>query len=164
MSYDSGVLNTNIVLNNGNDKLTLASTSVRAVTCSVTAATANQTIPLATVSPAMFPAAGSVAARTPFSLGLSCQAGVSVSVTFSSTSGVSGVDSVLGNAGTAQGIGVQLLDPTQAPLVLGSPLTLTSGTTGNMSFPFYAQYYRLGASPVVPGTVHSTAVFTMSYR
>ncbi|MEI5999722.1 fimbrial protein [Paraburkholderia bengalensis] len=144
--------------------MTLASVPVRAVTCSVTAATSNQTIPLATVSPAMFPAAGAVAARTPFSLGLNCQTGVKVAVTFSSTSGTTGIASVLGNLGTATGIGVQMLDSTQTSLVLGSPLVLTSSTTGNMSFPFYVQYYRLGTAPVVSGTVRATAIFTMSYQ
>jgi len=112
----------------------------------------------------MFPAAGSVAARAPFSLGLACQSGVKVSVTFSSTSGSTGIGSVLGNAGSAAGIGLQLLDSTQAPLVLGSPLVLSASTTGNMTFPFYVQYYRLGAPPVVAGSVRATAVFTMSYQ
>ncbi|MBP0592722.1 fimbrial protein [Paraburkholderia sp. LEh10] len=162
--YYTGVLNTGFTLNNGANTMTVASAPIRAVTCSVTAATANQTIPLATVSPAMFPAAGTVAAKTPFSLGLNCQTGVKVSVTFNSTSGTTGVASVLGNLGTATGIGVQLLDSSQAPLVLGNPLVLTSSTTGNMSFPFYVQYYRLGAAPVVSGTVRATAIFTMSYQ
>lgn len=164
ITYYTGVLNTGVPLNNGTNTMTLAATPIRGVTCSVTAATANQTIPLATVSPSMFPAAGAVAARTPFSLGLACQTGVKVSVTFSSTSGTTSIASVLGNVGSATGIGVQLLDSTQAPLVLGNPLLLTASTTGNMSFPFYVQYYRLGAPVVAPGSVHSTAVFTMSYQ
>ncbi|MBN3753242.1 type 1 fimbrial protein [Paraburkholderia sp. Tr-20389] len=95
---------------------------------------------------------------------MTCQTGVGVSVTFSSTSGASGVPSVLANVGTAQGIRVQLLDSTQSPLVLDSPLLLTASTTGNMSFPFYVQYYRVGAPAVVAGTVRATAVFTMSYQ
>lgn len=166
-TYNTGVLNTNVPLNGGGSAswISVASnTPVRTVTCSVTAATANQTVYLATISPSMLSAAGASAARTPFSLALTCQSGVKVSVTFSSSSGNSGVASVLGNAGTAQGVGVQLLDSTQTPVTLDAPLTLTSSTTGNMSFPFYAQYYRLGAASVVSGSVKATAVFTMSYQ
>ncbi|MPW15383.1 fimbrial protein [Paraburkholderia sp. CNPSo 3157] len=163
--YNTGVLNTGYTLNNGSSTMSVANgTQVRVVTCSVTAATANQTIPLATVSPSMFTTAGSVAARTGFSLGLNCQSGVKVAITFSSTSGNSGVASVLGNLGTARGVGVQLLDSTQAPITLDSPLTLTSSTTGNMSFPFYAQYFRVGTPAVIAGSVRATAVFTMSYQ
>jgi type 1 fimbria pilin len=163
-SYNTGVLNTGYTLNNGADTMTVANTPVRGVTCSVTAASANQTIPLATINPSMFPTAGSVAAKTPFSLGLNCQSGVKVSVTFSSTSGNSGVASVLANAGSATGIGIQLLDASQSPITLDVALPLTSSTTGNMSFQFFSQYYRLGVAPVVAGTVRATAIFTMSYQ
>ncbi|WP_248322072.1 fimbrial protein [Caballeronia sp. Sq4a] len=166
-TYYTGVLNTGIPLNGGGSAswISVASnTPVRTVTCSVTAATANQTVYLATISPSMLSAAGAVAARTPFALTLTCQSGVKVSVTFSSSSGNSGVASVLGNAGSAQGVGVQLLDSTQTPVTLDAPLVLTSSTTGNMSFPFYAQYYRLGAAAVVSGSVKTTAIFTMSYQ
>lgn len=164
-SYNTGVLNTGYVLNNGSSTMSVANnTAVRGITCSVTAATANQTIPLATVNPNMFPAAGSTAAKTPFSLDLNCQSGIKVAVTFSSTSGSSGVASVLGNSGSATGIGVQLLDSSQAPIILDAALQLTSSTTGNMSFQFYSQYYRLGSAKVVAGTVRATAVFIMSYQ
>lgn len=164
-TYRTGVLNSNYELNNGSAGMSVANnTPVRGVTCSVAAASANQTIPLATINPAMFPVAGSVAAKTPFSLGLNCQAGVNVSVTFSSASGNSGVASVLANAGSATGIGVQLLDASQAPITLDAALPLTSSTTGNMSFRFFSQYYRLGVAPVVAGTVRATAIFTMSYQ
>ncbi|MFM0508894.1 fimbrial protein [Paraburkholderia sp. RL17-373-BIF-A] len=163
-SYNTGVLNTGYTLNNGADTMTVSNTPVRGVTCSVTAASANQTIPLATINPAMFPTAGSVAAKTPFSLGLNCQSGVKVSVTFSSTSGNSGVASVLANAGSATGIGVQLLDASQSPITLDVALPLTSSTTGNMSFQFFLQYYRLGVAPVVAGAARATAIFTMSYQ
>ncbi|REE23258.1 type 1 fimbria pilin [Paraburkholderia sp. BL27I4N3] len=164
-SYNSGILRTGTTLNNDAATLSVANnTPVRGVTCSVTSASANQTIPLATTSPAAFPTGGSVDAKTPFSLGLNCQSGVKVAVTFSSTSGSSGVASVLANAGSATGIGVQLLDASQSPLALDAALSLTSSTTGNMSFQFFSQYYRLGGAPVVAGTVRATAIFTMSYQ
>lgn len=162
--YVSGVLNTNIPLNNGSNKLTLTTGAIRPVTCSVTADTATQTVALRPVSASAFPAAGSTAANAPFSIGLSCQAGVSVAVTFSSASGSSSLPNVIASNGTATGIGVQLLNASRSAIKLDSPLQLTSGTTGNASFQFFAQYYRLGAASVAPGTVNAAAIFTMTYQ
>jgi type 1 fimbria pilin len=163
--FDTYIMNSGYTLNNGNDLVWLnTGTVIKAVTCDVTAATANQTITLPTVSSSAFPAIGSVAGRQAFSLGLTCQAGVQISVMFTSTSGSTGVASVLGNSGTAAGIGVQLLDSTFAPITLDSPLLLTSNSTGNSSFNFGTQYYRVSTSPVNPGSVRATAIFTMIYQ
>ena len=164
-AYNTGVLGSGIVLNNGNSYISVASgTPVRAVSCSVTAATANQTIYLARVSPAMLASAGAVTAQTPFSIGLSCSAGVKVAVTFVSASGNSGIASVLASTGTATGVGIQLLDSSRNAITLNTALQLTSGTTGDMTFQFYGQYYRLGAPPVTSGTVNASVIFTMSYQ
>lgn len=138
--------------------------SVRLVTCSVTAATANQTIALTAISPSMLNSAGATAATTPFSIDLTCQSGVKVAVTFSSASGNSGIPSVIASNGTAKGVGVQLLNASRTPISLDTALQLSSGTTGNMSFPFYGQYYRLGGPEVAAGTVNASAIFTMSYQ
>ncbi|WP_168791896.1 fimbrial protein [Paraburkholderia aromaticivorans] len=162
--YISGVLNTNVQLNNGSNRLTVTGGPIRGVSCSVTANTANQTIYLGSVSASAFPTAGSTAATTPFSIGMSCQSGVSVAVTFSSVSGTSGVPTAVASNGTATGVGVQLLNAARTAIVLDSPFPLTSGTTGNMSFQFFARYYRLGAAPVTPGTVNASAIFTMTYQ
>ncbi|CAB3656626.1 hypothetical protein LMG24238_01443 [Paraburkholderia sediminicola] len=138
--------------------------AVRSVGCSVTSATANQTIPLAAVSPSVLNSAGATAATTPFSIGLNCEAGVKVAVTFSSASGNSGIPSVIASNGTAKGVGVQLLNSSRTPISLDTALQLSSGTTGNMSFQFYGQYYRLGGPTVTAGTVNASAIFTMSYQ
>nr|WKF59876.1 Fimbria adhesin protein [Paraburkholderia busanensis] len=164
-TYFTGLLKTGIGLNNGAGTLQIASgTAIRTVTCSVTAATAYQTVPLATISPAMLASAGAVAAKTPFSLTLNCDKGVNVAITFTSASGASGIPSVLGSNGSASGVGVQLLDASQKPITLGTALPLTSSTLGNDSFPFYAQYYRLSAATVKAGRVNATGIFTMSYQ
>jgi type 1 fimbria pilin len=164
-TYRTGVLNTGYELNNGANLMTIASGStIRSISCSVNPASASQTIFLATVSPTMFASAGAVAARMPFALALNCQSGVKVSVMFSSASGKESIPSVLASVGTATGIGVQLLDASQTPISLDSSVLLTGNTTGNMSFQFYAQYYRLGASPISPGTVRAMAIFTMIYQ
>lgn len=163
--YATRIFNSRAPLNNGRNLMSVASgTPVRPVSCSVAADTANQTIPLATVSPSMFASAGSTAAKTPFSIGLSCESGVKVAVTFSSVSGASGVPTVVASNGTATGVGVQLLDTSHKPITLDKALRLTFGTTGNMSFQFYAQYYRLSAVDVTAGRVNASAIFTMSYQ
>lgn len=164
-NYNVGVLNTGYVLTSNALVLYIAGgTAVRPVTCSVTSATANQSIPLATVSPSSLPQAGAAFAKTPFSIGLVCESGVKVAVTFSSTSGSSGIGSVLASTGTATGVGVQLLDASLAPIALDSTLQLSAGTIGNDSYRFFGQYYRLGAAEVTPGTVRAAAIFTMSYQ
>jgi type 1 fimbria pilin len=161
-TYNAGVLNTGVGLGG---TLSIASgTVVRLVTCSVTAATANQTVFLPTISASALGSAGAVAAKTPFSIALSCQSGVAVAITFSSASGSSGIPSVLGSNGTAAGVGVQLLNASQTAITLDTALQLTRGTSGNDSFRFYAQYYRLGATRPTPGTVSATTIFTMSYQ
>ncbi|MFM0361418.1 fimbrial protein [Paraburkholderia sediminicola] len=154
-----------VALNNGSNAIYVSNNpAIRPVSCSVTTATANQTIPMAPVSPSALSSAGAVAGRTPFSIGLNCSSGVKVSVTFSSTSGNSGVASVLASTGTATGTGIQLLDASWTPIALDAARQVSSGTTGDDSFRFYAQYYRLGAAQVTPGTVNATAIFTMSYQ
>ncbi|MFM0250160.1 fimbrial protein [Paraburkholderia sediminicola] len=161
-TYNAGVLNTGSGLGGA---LTIASgTEVRPVTCSVTAETANQVIPLDQVKTSALASAGATAGRKPFSIGLSCESGVKVAVTFTSASGSSGIPTVIASNGTATDVGVQLLDVSQTPIILDTALQLTNATTGNASFQFYAQYYRLGAAQVGPGTVNAAAIFTMSYQ
>ncbi|MFM0341104.1 fimbrial protein [Paraburkholderia fungorum] len=165
-SYNTGIY-TRAALNNSSAASALSvanGTSVRPVTCSVTSATANQTIPMVPISPSALNAAGAVAARTPFSISLSCESGVKVAVTFTSASGNSGIGSVLASTGSATGVGVQLLDASWAPITLDAARQLSSGTTGNDSFQFYGQYYQLGAAQVTPGAVNASAIFTMSYQ
>lgn len=164
-TYYSGVLNSGVALNNGNNTLKIASgTAVKPVTCSVTAATANQTVVLPTISPSALGAAGQVAGKTPFSIALSCEAGVKVAITFSSASGSSGIPTVVASTGTAAGVGVQLLNSSWTPITLDTALQLSSGTTGDTSFQFYGQYFQLATARATPGSVNAAAIFTMSYQ
>lgn len=163
-SYRTGLYQTGVLLNNSASTVSANNTSVTAITCGVAPASVNPFITLASVSPSAFPSIGSAAARTPFSLSLTCQAKVAISVTFSSTSGSTGVAGALGNTGTAASVGVQLLDAAQKPLPLDAPVLLTASSTPDPSFPFFAQYIRLGSAAVTAGTVRATAIFTMSYQ
>lgn len=60
------------------------------------------------------------------------------------------------------GIGMRMRDAAGKPMVGTGACSTDSqlGTTGVD----YAQYYRLGAAPVSPGSVNATAIFTMSYE
>jgi type 1 fimbria pilin len=162
--WATGILNTGVPLNGGSNSISIAGAAIRPVSCSVTTATANQTIRMLPVKTSAFGSAGATAGMAPFTLGLSCESGVKVAVTFSSTTGSSGIPSVIASNGTATGVGIQLLGGSQTPINLDTALQLTSGTTGNMSFQFYGQYYQLGAAQVTPGTVNASAIFTMSYQ
>ncbi|TCK38472.1 type 1 fimbria pilin [Paraburkholderia sp. BL8N3] len=159
-----GVLNTGYLLND--DRATMGvdtSTALRAVTCFVTSDTANQSIPLMTVNSSKLASTGAVAARTPFSIGLTCDSGVRVNVTFSSVAGSSGVDSVVKSNGTATGVGIQLLDASDSPIVLDQSHNVVGSTAGNATVRFSAQYYRLSGG-VTTGTVQASAIYTMSYQ
>jgi type 1 fimbria pilin len=163
-SYKTGVLSTGVVLNNGTSYLYIPDgTAVRAVTCTVTAATASQTVSMRTANSAALSTTGAVAGKTPFAINLTCQSGVKVNVSFSSVSGSSGVASVVGSTGTATGIGIQLLDASDTPIVLDQSHTVVNSTSGSTTVPFSAQYYRLG-SGVATGTVRAAATYTMSYQ
>lgn len=163
-SYKTGVMNTGVVLNNGTSYLFISdSPAVKAVTCSVTAATANQTVSMRTANSSTLATTGAVTGKTPFSIGLTCQSGVKVNVTFSSPAGTSGVDSVVPSTGTATGVGIQLLDATNNPISLDQMRTVVNSTAGTTSVPFFAQYYRLATGDVT-GTVRAAAVYTMSYQ
>lgn len=163
-SYNTGVLNTGYVLNNGASYMYVADgTAVKAVTCSVTAATANQTVSMRTANSSTLAATGAVSGKTPFSIALTCQSGVKVNVTFSSAAGASGVDSVVKSTGTATGIGIQLLDASDAPIALDQAHKVVESTSGNTTIPFFAQYYRLSGGTAT-GTVQAAATYTMSYQ
>lgn len=163
-TYNTGVLNTGYGLNGNNGNISVLSTVVlREVTCSVKTGTANQTISLPSASARSLASVGQTSERTPFQITMTCDPGIAISIKFESATADSGVASVLGSTGGATGVGVQLLDSTQKPVVLGQVLPLLALTTGNVTFPFFAQYYRLSAA-IHPGPVNAAAIFTMSYQ
>nr|WP_241390667.1 fimbrial protein [Serratia proteamaculans]ULG17713.1 fimbrial adhesin [Serratia proteamaculans] len=65
---------------------------------------------------------------------------------------------------SAQGVGIQLLDTDEDPVVFGLPRYVgTSLTDGDYSIRFFARYYQIEQN-VRAGNVQATASFTMTYQ
>jgi hypothetical protein len=140
-----------------------SSTQVRAVTCSISTDSANQSVPLNPVTVNALASVGATAGLTSFHLDLSCVAGVKVNMTLQSVAADSGVNSVLASTGTSSGVGVQILDATYTAFTLNEIHKLIDSTTGNATINFFAQYYRL-SSVLKPGSVKAQGIITMSYQ
>ncbi len=132
--------------------------------CTVTTSSASQAITLPSVLSSTFASVGSTAGASAFSVDLvNCITQTAVTMTVSGT--VDTVQSVLKNTGTAQGIGVQLLNGGAAGSALALNSAIAVGNVGagtSMSIPMAAQYYRLGT--VGAGSVVAVATVTLTYN
>jgi type 1 fimbria pilin len=143
-------------------------TAITALTCTVFPP---PSVNLPSVKTGSLHTVGNTAGDTPFSIGLSCQPGSNINVTFTDATNPSNRSSNLSLAtgSTAQGVALQVL-------YSGSPLHYgaDSGVAGNQnqfyvgpsasttSIPLTARYVSVGA--VTPGMVLGLATFTMSYQ
>ena len=148
---------------------TLTDGTINALACSITTPQLNfiiGDIPASTF--------GSTVGTTPAgaqntqNLGLSCSAGTNITV---SLSGVQNPDSAnpsvmaltgQGSAGTAKGVGVQLLY-NGAPLSINSPLLLKRSSGGQETLPLTARYYQTLTS-VESGSANATATLNLTYQ
>lgn len=130
--------------------------------CSVTGGT-DLTFNLASVSSGGLPDVNSTAGRTEQSLNLTCDEDTTVYMTISGTS-VADNPTVIQNTGTAQGVGLQLLDVTNnnTPVTLGERWKVISQTGTSAAIPLAAQYIRTGA--VTSGTVTASVTYTLDYQ
>ncbi|RQR53137.1 fimbrial protein [Burkholderia sp. Bp9125] len=72
----------------------------------------------------------------------------------------------LGTGSTAAGVGIQLVDRSNAPLPLNKSITLSAydkSTGGSYSIPLVAQYIQTGAT-IKPGTVRGSAQILVDYQ
>ena len=132
-------------------------------------------VTLPPVATSTFTAVGTTAGQTPFNVQLSCRtAGVSISVTLSTSSpqaGATGVIAPTTGTGYAQNVGVQVLTRGTSCNASGAPAAVTFGTpigegatpSGVCNLPFAAQYYET-ASPTTAGNVTATATYTLTYQ
>lgn len=135
-----------------------------APSCKLSAGTANQVITLPRISASSLPTVGSTAGATRFGLNLENCVTQSI-VTMNISGDATAVGSVLQNHGSAQGIGVQLLNggPAGTPLPLNTDVGMGNvGAATTMSIPLGVRYYRLGT--VTPGTVDSVATVSFNYN
>ncbi|MCF8581542.1 fimbrial protein [Enterobacter ludwigii] len=170
-SGDIGTGQTNFTLSNLGVLLTLNITggTVTTVACAITTPTLN--FPIGNIPAALF---GTTVGTTPATaqntqnLGLNCDAGANINVSLTGTQNPDvGTTSVLaltgqGNAGVAQGVGVQILY-NGSPLVLNNRIVLKQSSGGQETFPLTARYYQTKTS-VMPGTANASATLNLTYQ
>ena len=101
-------------------------------------------------------------------LGLECDAGANINVSLAGTQNPDdSQDSILaltgqGDAGVAQGVGVQLLY-NGTPLELNKNIVLKKSAGGQETFPIVARYYQTKTT-VMPGKANALATLNISYQ
>ncbi|NWK77834.1 fimbrial protein [Aquitalea sp. LB_tupeE] len=140
-------------------------------TCSLQSnSISNITLPQITSN--ALPSINSRAGMTQFRLMVNCPNNTNLNITFTDNNNIGQTTNILTPAttSTAKGVGVQLqyngtiisFGPDSAEPGTTNQIVLNSNLTGVQSFPFTASYIRTGT--VTPGTLSSTATFTLSYQ
>jgi len=135
-------------------------------TCKVS--NANITVPMGDVPSKNFKGINSTTADKEFNVALSCNPNTSIAVTLN---GVQNPDTAnntvlaldnIGGAGTADGVGVQLMY-NNAPIALSSTTMLKTSSGGMDSLTFIARYFQT-KSTVTPGQANATALLNFTYQ
>lgn len=126
-------------------------------------------VTLPTLSTQVFRQPDDRAGTTPFEIEINCdnETAVEVSVTMIDAMDNTNKTSVLTNNGSAQGIGVAILDERRGFTALSEPWPLTidaSSAAVSYKLPLQAAYQRLGTARVSQGTVNAKSTVTVSYR
>lgn len=156
-----------------------ANVTINPTTITVTASGCIVAAPAASVSLGRvnmhdLPDEGSTSEDSAFTVGMTCDAGVSVYAVVSDQSDPGNHSTTLSLTGDsgAQGVGVQIFYNTVGPLALGAD-SAASGTANQffiqstsaqeqLNLPFQVRYVRTG--PLVPGTANALAGITFSYQ
>lgn len=135
-------------------------------TCAITTDPTVVTLPPVTVASLNNGTYQATAGQVPFNLHLVCTTNAQLSITLSSND-EDGDPGVIDSTGTAQSMGVQLLDSSKNPVPFDTAMAEGTTTIGQNNFKFYAQYYVIFWAqygyPVTPGTVTATATYTLTY-
>ncbi|MBP0591988.1 fimbrial protein [Paraburkholderia sp. LEh10] len=173
-AFAFGVYNTGTVLNDDKGGINTGNSSIyptgnivfQNITCTTDYPLA-VTLPAASV--ADLPAVGSTSGTTRFDIGVICDSNAVASISMGPAAGISAINPGAGivglqnNAGSASGVGIQILDQNRNPFSMVSFNSLGSVSANLRSaFPFFARYNRV--SSLSPGSVTSAVVFTMSYQ
>jgi type 1 fimbria pilin len=145
------------------------SSTISTASCTVTEASKSLSVPLGNIQAHSIPSVGSVADSHNFSIDMTCNAGVGVSVKINANedSNISGQGVIAltaatdGNA-TASGVGVQLLY-NNSPIPLNQSLAVGQADLGAFKIPLIARYYRT-RNTVTPGVANATATYTLTYN
>ncbi len=122
------------------------------------------TVALPPVLTSALSTAGATAGTTPFSLSITgCPTGTQLAISFSSVQDGSAT-TVAQSTGSASNVGVQMLNSARTPVDITGTQTTNLGTVssgGNLSVPYYAQYYATGQAGI--GTVSAAVTYTLTY-
>lgn len=122
-------------------------------------------VQLPRVASGAFSGKDSTAGSTPFNIHLTCPSGVTATldIQFDAQTGTApGYTTVLGNQGTATGVGVELVDGNGVSVAFGQA-TRVGAISRNLTLPYAAQYHAT-ATTVTGGSVAAKATFTLSYE
>ncbi len=130
--------------------------------CTIVTNPINVTLP--TVATNAFTGVGSVSAKTPFQIQLSCPPATAVAKITMHTATPDSHPGVVkpAGAGYAAGIGVQVLDANSNPIVFETQ-TVVTPPNATTSIPYFAQYFQTATS-VSGGNVKATVTFDIFYQ
>lgn len=139
---------------------------VTALACSLNSTSIN--VPLGDVLSTKFTGVGSTTGDKNFDLGLTCDKDAKINVSLAGTQNADTTEtSVLaltntGQAGTASGVGVQLLYG-GTPLKINNNVLLKTSPGGQEALPFSARYYQTKTN-VSAGLANSSATLNITYQ
>ncbi|CAI1232586.1 fimbrial protein [Serratia quinivorans] len=142
------------------------SSTLTKIACSLDSTSIN--VPLGDVAATQFSGVASTAGGKSFDLGLTCDKDARINLSLAGTQNTDTQDtSVLaltgtGQAGTATGVGVQLLYG-GLPLQINNNILLKTSAGGQETLPFTARYYQTLAS-IGAGLANSSATLNITYQ
>ncbi|WP_261109092.1 fimbrial protein [Serratia liquefaciens] len=140
--------------------------NITSLACSLNSTSIN--VPLGDVLDIKFTAIGTTVGDKSFDVGLTCDKDARINVALAGTQNSDTTDtSVLaltntGQAGTAKGVGVQLLYG-GVPLKINNNIVLKTSPGGQETLPFTARYYQT-QTPVGAGLANSSATLNITYQ
>lgn len=126
-------------------------------------------VTLPTLSKQVLRRADERAGSTPFEIEINCNNEVAVDVTVTMTDALDSTNktTVLTNSGSAQGVGVAIVDNGTGFSALSEPWPLTIGASSSVvtyKLPLRAAYQRLGTAKVSQGSVSAKSTVTVTYQ
>lgn len=138
--------------------------------CTVDSGSKNVVVNFGSISRGSFKGIGSTAGDRPFNIKLNCQRGENAQNTIllnmqasADPSNSAGVMQLTQSAGVATGVGIQILDKNNQPVVFGSAAAVGPSADIQYVVPFTARYYQTTGT-VTTGSANGSATFTIEYQ
>ncbi len=139
--------------------------------CTVDTGSRNISVQFGKVPQSNFKGRGTTTGDRNFNIKLNCKAGQNAQNTvylrMDATKDPAGDDGVIritqGGAGTATGVGIQVIDGQKVPVRYGEEALVGPSKDGDYVLPYTARYFQTG-NAVTPGRADGTATFTLEYK